>query len=371
MHRDDRHHGMHAPEPAPVGGLGRRGSAPPFPARRSHRRRSSDGQSFTWANLDRRPPLPRHRGRDAAPPPERRTGSAPAKLGESRASRANPWAPPSSTQTTTPFVGLRRARSTRKSCTNPGWADCTRRQQPDSQKLARAARSRLARWAIARPMSTNQPLSGRDDGPLAQTTATATSSPVRPGRHGERRSMTVRRRRPHGACELHRTWPRVPTGSWRCLRPPVAPGTPSSTGVRLELSGEPSGALRGRTGTETRRKPQRPRSRLSQTASRSSWTAAPATIKSTDDFFADRRTNPSIGDVTCAGPLPHRPRPRSIRIDPEQRRRPPTRTPCTGFVNDLVGTNTDIGIVSFAAGSETSPRWRATSASSSASIGGD
>src|SRR4029077_7561006 len=69
--------------------------------------------------------------------------------------------------------------------------------------------------------------------------------------------------------------------------------------------------------------------------------------KRTDDF-ANRRTNPSIGAVTCQA---------LFRIVLVLDRSGSIQTngvsayknAVTGFVNDLVGTNTEVGIVSFAA----------------------
>jgi hypothetical protein len=72
-------------------------------------------------------------------------------------------------------------------------------------------------------------------------------------------------------------------------------------------------------------------------------------IRSTDDF-ANRRTNPSIGDVTCQGLF------RIVLVldrsgSIQQNGAAAYKNAVTGFVNDLVGTNTDVGIVSFAASS--------------------
>ena len=69
--------------------------------------------------------------------------------------------------------------------------------------------------------------------------------------------------------------------------------------------------------------------------------------KSTDDF-ANRRTNPSIGAVTCQALLRIvlvLDRSGSIQTNGVAA----YRNAVTGFVNDLVGTNTEVGIVSFAA----------------------
>ena len=69
--------------------------------------------------------------------------------------------------------------------------------------------------------------------------------------------------------------------------------------------------------------------------------------KSTDDF-ANRRTNPSIGAVTCQALLRIvlvLDRSGSIQTNGVAA----YKNAVTGFVNDLVGTNTEVGIVSFAA----------------------
>jgi uncharacterized cupin superfamily protein len=68
----------------------------------------------------------------------------------------------------------------------------------------------------------------------------------------------------------------------------------------------------------------------------------------TTDFFANRRTNPSIGDVTCQALF------RIVLVldrsgSIESNGPDAYENAVTGFVNDLVGTNTQIGIVSFAA----------------------
>ena len=71
--------------------------------------------------------------------------------------------------------------------------------------------------------------------------------------------------------------------------------------------------------------------------------------RSTDDF-ANRRTNPSIGDVTCEALF------RIVLVldrsgSIQQNGAAAYKNAVTGFVNDLVGTNTEVGIVSFAASS--------------------
>ena len=68
------------------------------------------------------------------------------------------------------------------------------------------------------------------------------------------------------------------------------------------------------------------------------------------DTFANRRTNPSIGDVTCNALF------RIVLVldrsgSIQQNGVAAYKNAVTGFVNDLVGTNTDVGIVSFAASS--------------------
>ena len=71
--------------------------------------------------------------------------------------------------------------------------------------------------------------------------------------------------------------------------------------------------------------------------------------RNTDDF-ANRRTNPSIGDVTCEGLF------RIVLVldrsgSIQQNGAAAYKNAVTSFVNDLVGTNTEVGIVSFAASS--------------------
>ena len=71
-------------------------------------------------------------------------------------------------------------------------------------------------------------------------------------------------------------------------------------GSGFELGGEQPPCRTRPSGMETPPQPSASLVPTTRTASRSSWTAAPATSRSTDDF-ANRRTNPSIGDVTCQG----------------------------------------------------------------------
>ena len=229
----------------------------------------SDGQSFTWANLD----ADRHYRVievGTASPPDTGTGSAPVGWAVT-ASPANPRAPPCSSQKTTTLIGFL-STVDGELVPSPGWSDLHRRQQPD-RRSSRGQHHHGPQGGrpLGHPHEPAAP--GRHDGPLARPQRRR-QLPARRRRRGGLHDMRDRGER---SLRLHR----IGRG---CL---LGPGGVSARrwdlechhrmGSGFELGGEPSPCRTRPSGMETPPQPSASRVPTTRTASRSSWTAAPAT----------------------------------------------------------------------------------------------
>ena len=124
-------------------------------------------------------------------------------------------------------------------------------------------------------------------------------------------------------------------------------GMPSPTGVRAGARRRTIPCRTRPTGMEIPPQPSAPAVQTTRDGYPIIVNGTTADRKSTDDF-ANRRTNPSIGAVTCQALLRIvlvLDRSGSIQTNGVAA----YKNAVTGFVNDLVGTNTEVGIVSFAA----------------------
>ena len=303
---------MHAPGPAPVGGLGRRG----WPHAARHGDHAGDVERRAVVHVGqprRRPPLPRHRGRDGQPA---RHGHRfrPGRLGghglRMRIRRRQPCSK-SDDNSIVGFLSTIDERGRVPAPVGPTAPSATAR----SQKLARAAPSRPTRWATARPSARTSRSRARRWASGATSTATATSSPVAATGRPSRRASPWQ---PEPA-----TSPDLAAG---CLLGPGGvsarrwrPGMPSPTGVRVRAQRRTIPCRTRPSGMET---PPQP----SASAGPDYTNGFPIIVdgrrqrheehgrlRQPPDEPVDRRRH-------LRGPLPHRPRPRPVRIDPEQRR---------------------------------------------------
>ena len=271
----------------------------------------SDGQSFTWANLD----ADRHYRVievGTASPPATGTGSAPAGWAVTGFACESVGATLLESDdnyivgylSTIDGEGVTSPRLVRPA---PSPTACSQKPRAGSTITAHKVGDRSA-------IRSNQPLQGATMGLWRDLNGDGNFQPG--GADGA--AFTTCVTAGNWSVRLHRIWPRVATGSRRCLRPPVGPGMPSSTGVRARAQRRTLPCRTRPSGMET---PPQPSASPVQTYTNGFpiiVDGRPSDVRSTDDF-ANRRTNPSIGDVTCEALLPHRPRPRPVRIDPEQR----------------------------------------------------
>ena len=302
----------------------------------------SDGQSFTWANLD----ADRHYRMievGTASPPDTGTGSPPPGWAVTGFACESVGATLLESDDNY-FVGYLSAID-EELVPGPGWSDCT---VANSQIAEARAGSTITAHKVGdrSAIRTNQPLQGATMGLWRDLNGDGNFQPG--GADGA--AFTTCVTGANWSMRLRRIWRRVPTGSRRCRRPPVGPGMPSSTGVRARAQRRtiavPYAAVRNGD----------PAATLSVRWSNDYTNGFPIIVdgrtsdrRSTDDF-ANRRTNPSIGDVTCQALF------RIVLVldrsgSIQTNGAAAYKNAVTGFVNDLVGTNTEVGIVSFAASS--------------------
>ncbi len=175
---------MHAPGPAPVGGLGRRGW--PHPSR--HRDHTGDAERRAVVHVGqprRRPPLPLIEVGTASPP-DTGTGSAPAGWAVTGFACESVGATLLESDDNS-IVGYLSTIEARSSCPPPVGPTAP---SPTAARrsLARAAPSRPARWATARASDRTSRSRARRWASGATSTATATSSPAAPTGRPSRRA---------------------------------------------------------------------------------------------------------------------------------------------------------------------------------------
>ena len=224
----------------------------------------------------------------------------------------------------------------------PGWSDCT---VANSQIAEVRAGSTITAHKVGdrSGIRSNQPLQGATMGLWRDVNGDGNFQPGGADGAAFMTCVTLAT----GACDFTGLaagayWVQevsAPTGGvWNAI---------ADMGSGFELGGEPGRAVRGLQEWRPRRNPQRPAVQPTRDGYPIIVNGTTSDRKSTDDF-ANRRTNPSIGAVTCQA---------LFRIVLVLDRSGSIQTngvaayknAVTGFVNDLVGTNTEVGIVSFAA----------------------